>query len=155
MDAITFFTKGNKDNVDKEKLVLDNIERTQIAYDIGNLKPEDQLKVQKTNYYVINKLESKSVINAAERIVLEAIIQENYVKHDNVKIMSSALIYVPKWLIQIEFKKTTYKREILASSNLVLINEIEYCPKDYFSKFRQYSISLIRTKLEDANISRL
>jgi hypothetical protein len=144
----TFFTKGAvtnliinvknnvEDKVDREKIALDNIEKTQIIHDIGNIKPEPQLKLQKTNYYVIHKLESKSVIHAAERIVLEAIIQENNVKHDNVKITSSELIYVPKWLIQIVSKNTSYEREILASSNLVLIDEIEYCPKDYYSKFR-------------------
>jgi hypothetical protein len=147
----TFFTKGvvtnlimnvkntaegNKDKIDREKIALDNIERTQIAYDIENIKPEAQLKIQKANNYVINKLESKSVIHAAERMVLETIIQENNIKHDNVKITSSELIHVPKWLIHIVSKNITYEREILASSNLVLIDEIEYCPKDYFSKFR-------------------
>lgn len=132
-----FYTKyNNENNSDDEITMLENIERNQILDDISYFKPEDQVKIQKMDYYAIYQLKVKTPINAAERIVLESIIEEFKVKYDNVKITKSQLIYVPKWTLYLTARNVEYKREILASSNLVLVNEVEYCPKDFYAKFR-------------------
>jgi hypothetical protein len=58
--------------------------------------------------------------------------------YDNVRIIdkASSCIYVPKWVINIESHNTTYTREILGASNTILIDEMAYCPLEFFARFR-------------------
>jgi hypothetical protein len=85
------------------------------------------------------KHESKVPIDAARRIVKEEIVEEKKVNYDNVRIVDrvpSSCIYVPKWVINIESQNAVYTREILAASNTILMNEIAYCPHEFFARFR-------------------
>ena len=84
-------------------------------------------------------LKDRVPIDAAERMVLDEIAEEKKANEKYIKIKKEYLVYVPKW--EINFETTAsynkiYRREILAASNTVLVDEIAYCPKDFFTKMR-------------------
>ena len=49
----------------------------------------------------------------------------------DVRISKPTLIYVPKWLINIESKTIKYRREVLPASETVIRDEIAFCPKNF------------------------
>ena len=59
-------------------------------------------------------------------------------RYENVQIIdrASSCVYVPKWVINIESGNNVYTREILAASNTFLMDEIAYCPHEFFARFR-------------------
>ena len=77
-------------------------------------------------------------MDAARRMVREEVIEETKVNYDDVQIIDnvSSCIYVPKWVINIESQNRTYVRAVLAASATKLIDEIAYCPKDFFARIR-------------------
>jgi RNA 3'-terminal phosphate cyclase len=88
--------------------------------------------------YGVTKHESKVPIDAARRMVKEEIVEEKKVKYENVQIIdrASSCVYVPKWVINIESGNNVYTREILAAANTFLMDEIAYCPHEFFARFR-------------------
>jgi hypothetical protein len=102
------------------------------------MKPHYKYKIQSTGEYAVIKHESKVPIDAARRIVKEEVVEEKRVKYENVQIIdrASSYIYVPKWVINIESGNNLYTREILAASNTFLMDEIAYCPHEFFARFR-------------------
>jgi len=77
---------------------------------------------------------SKRAANAAERMALEDIVRKKDVEDDDVVIRKSSLIYVPKWLINTRSKEAHYRREVLPASEKVIIDEIMFCPKEFYEK---------------------
>lgn len=119
--------------------VLSNIEKNQIIEDLQTIKPQFKCKIHPTGEYAIIKLESKVPMDAARRMIKEEIVEEKKIAdYDNVGIIdrASSCIYVPKWVINIESHNTTYTMEILAASNTILIDEMAYCPREFFARFR-------------------
>jgi hypothetical protein len=100
--------------------------------------PQYKYKIQNTGEYAVIKHESKIPIDAARRMVKEEIVEENKVNYDNVQIIDRAYscIYVPKWVINIESANNVSTREMLAASNTFLMDEIAYCPHEFFARFR-------------------
>jgi Holliday junction resolvase len=134
--AHSFFSKGENQNQEESEQILDEMEKTQIMLDLKNIQWTSQYKIEHSSKYAINKLECKLPANAAERMVIEEVVQEKNVQDDDVMIRKPSLIYVPKWLINIKSKDTSYRREVLPASETVIIDEIAFCPKEYSEKRR-------------------
>ena len=82
----------------------------------------------------------------AERMVLEEVVKEKNVEHDDVRIRNPSLIYIPKWLINIESKKINCRREVFSllpreplSMNRILSQRI-FMKKDERLRKRQKRI---------------
>jgi len=71
-------------------------------------------------------------------MVKEEIIEETKVNYEEVQIVDKAFscIYIPKWVINIESQNRIYTREILPTSSTILMDEIVYCPKEFFARFK-------------------
>lgn len=67
-------------------------------------------------------------------MALEAVVREKNAEDDDVVIKKSSLIYVPKWSINIRSKEAHYRREILPASEKVIIDDIMFCPKEFYEK---------------------
>lgn len=133
--AQSFFSKKEKQNQEEElEEILDQIEKTETIQDIKTIQWVSKYKIEHSSEYAINKLECKLPANAAERMTLEAVVREKNVEDDDVVIRKSSLIYVPKWLINIMSKETHYRREVLPASEKVIIDEIMFCPKEFYEK---------------------
>jgi len=135
--SYSFFSKSDIHPKDSEELLSD-IEKNQIIRDLRTTKPQSKYKIQNTGEYAVIKHESKIPIDAARRMVKEEIVEENKVNYDSIQIIDRAYscIYVPKWVINIESANSVYTREILAASNTFLMDEIAYCPHEFFARFR-------------------
>jgi hypothetical protein len=135
--SYSFFSKSHTHPKDYEEL-LNDIEKNQIIKDLQIMKPQYKYRIQSTGEYAVIKHESKVPIDAARRMVKEEIVEEKKVKYDNVQIIdrASSCVYVPKWVINIESGNNVYTREILAASNTFLMDEIAYCPHEFFARFR-------------------
>ena len=72
--------------------------------------------------------------NTTERMVLEDVVRKTNAQEDEVKIKKPSLIYVPKWLINIQSNETHYRREVLPASETVIIDEIRFCPKEFYEE---------------------
>ena len=127
-----FFSKNDEQNQESED-ILDEMEKTQTIEDLNNIEWKSHYEIKHSSEYAINALECK-VADAAERMVLEDIVKGKNVEDEDVRISKHSLIYVPKWLINIESKTINYRREILPASETVIIDEIAFCPKDLFRK---------------------
>jgi hypothetical protein len=130
-----FFSKNDEQNQESED-ILDEMEKTQTIEDLNNIEWRSHYEIKHSSEYAINALECKVASNAAERMVLEDIVKGKNVEDEDVRISKHSLIYVPKWLINIESKTINYRREILPASETVLIDEIAFCPKDLLEKRR-------------------
>jgi hypothetical protein len=97
-----------------------------------------QYKIERkeSEEYVFNKLERKMSADAAERMVLEDVVRKTNAEEEHVMIKKPSLIYVPKWLINIQSNETQYRREVLPASESVIIDEIRFCPKEFYEKKR-------------------
>jgi hypothetical protein len=138
IQSYPFFSKSNMRPKDSEEL-LGDIEKNKIIVDLQSTKPQPKYKIHQTGEYAVVKLEAKVPIDAARRMVKEEVIEETKVKYyDNMQVVDKALssIYVPKWVINIESQNRKYAREILAASSTILMDEIAYCPKEFFARFR-------------------
>jgi hypothetical protein len=63
-------------------------------------------------------------------------IKDRYKIHALFKEFGEIRSEVPKWVINIESHNNAYTREILAASNTILIDEMTYCPHEFFARFR-------------------
>jgi hypothetical protein len=116
--------------------ILDQMEKTQIIEDIENMQRTSQYKIENSSKYAINKLEPKMSEDAAERMVLEDVVRKTNAEEDDVTFKKPLSIYVPKWLINIQSNETQYRREVLPASESVIIDEIRFCPKEFYEKKR-------------------
>jgi hypothetical protein len=132
-DTIIVFSQDNRQD-QEESEDLDQIEKNQTIEDLNKIDRQSQYRIEHSSEYAINKLEFKIPLNAAERMVLEEVVKEKNVEHDDVRIRNPSLIYIPKWLINIESKKINCRREVLAASQRAIIDEIAFCPKDLYEK---------------------
>jgi hypothetical protein len=133
--AQSYFSKKEDQNQEEElEEILDQIEKTEMIEGIKTIQWTSQYKIEYSSAYAINKLECKLPPNAAERMVLEDVVRKKNAEDDDVLIKESSLIYVPKWSINIRSKETLYRREVLAASETVLIDEIMFCPKEFYEK---------------------
>jgi hypothetical protein len=133
--AQSFFSKEENQNQEEElEEILDQIEKTKIIEDIKNIQWISQYKIEHSSEYAINKLECKLPANAAERMVLEDVVRKKNVEDDDVVIRKPSLIYVPEWLINIKSNEAHYRREVLPASETVIIDEIMFCPKEFYEK---------------------
>jgi hypothetical protein len=130
-----FFTKIDEQNQVLED-ILDEMEKTQTIEDLNKIECRSQYRIERSSEYAINALECKVPANAAERMVLEDVVKGKNVEDEDVRISKPTLIYVPKWLINIESKTINYRREVLPASETVIIDEIAFCPKDLSEKRR-------------------
>ena len=64
--------------------------------------------------------------------MLEDVVTKKNVEDDDVMIRKHSLIYVPKWLIDIKSNDAHYRREVLPASKTVIIDEIRFCPKEFY-----------------------
>ncbi len=137
VQSYPFFSKSSIRPKDSEE-ILGDIEKNKIIVDLQNIKPQPKYKIHQTGEYAVIKLEAKVPIDAARRMVKEEVIEETKVNYDDVQIIDKAFssIYVPKWVINIESHNRIYAREILAASSTILMDEIAYCPKEFFARFR-------------------
>ena len=135
--SYSFFSKSRIHPKDSEELLSD-IEKNQIIVDLRAIKPISKYKIDHIGKYAVIKHGSKVPIDAARRMVKEEIIEEKNLSYDSVQIVdrASSCIYVPKWVINIESQNSVYTREILAASNTVLMDEIAFCPHEFFARFR-------------------
>ncbi len=132
---------------------------------LNELKSKSSLphyEVQIEENYKANKLKPAISLKQASESVLDFIIQKNTTeiaytpksqedewlpqshkitfipKRSDVRILSKDVVIVPRWSIEFESFKRTYRREVLACSEVVLEDTLLYCPKH----FRIGSISL-------------
>ncbi len=150
-----FFTK--KSNTDKPVFEesLKKLEHSQICIDLKNIKPKINFKIQENPDYLIKVLEPVLSHKTASIIILEKIIQTNIKeisfdvktsrdevetrtmtivpKKSDIVIKKSSLIYVPIWKIDILSHDMAYKRESMASSKTMILDEIKFCSKDFSS----------------------
>jgi hypothetical protein len=136
------FSRDNKQNKDSEE-ALSDMEKNQIILDLKKFKLQPNYKIKETTDYKIDLLKDKVPSDAAERMVIEEIREEKKARYKDITIKKASLVYVPKWIVSFESATTTtttsnkiYRREILAASNTVLVDEIAYCPKDFFANIR-------------------
>ena len=134
--ARSFFSKKENQNQEDKELeeILDQIEKIETIEDIKTILCVSKYKIEHSSEYAINKLECKLSANAAERMALEAVVREKNAEDDDVVIKKSSLIYVPKWSINIRSKEAHYRREILPASEKVIIDDIMFCPKEFYEK---------------------
>ena len=107
--AQSFFSKENDQNQDEGlEEILDQMEKTQVIEDLENIKWTSQYKIENSSEYAINKLEPKLKTDAAERMVLEDVVRKTNAEEEHVMIKKPSLIYVPKWLINIQSNETKH-----------------------------------------------
>jgi hypothetical protein len=150
-----FFSK--KSNTDKSLFEdsLQKLEHSQICLDLKNIKPKIHYKIQENPDFSIKVLEPDLSIKTATIIILEKIIQTNIKeisydvktskdefetktitivpKKSDIVFKKSSLIYVPIWKIDISYQDMTYRREAMAASKTMILDEIKLCPKDFSS----------------------
>ena len=108
--AQSFFSKENDQNQDEGlEEILDQMEKTQIIEDIKNMQRTSQYKIENSSAYATNILEPKMKSDAAERMVLEDVVRKTNAEEEDVMIKKPSLIYVPKWLINIQSNETHYE----------------------------------------------
>ena len=56
-------------------------------------------------------------------------------KQSEIRITKTALVHLPKWVINFKAKEVIYTRKIMAASNTKLMDELEFCPK-HFSRWK-------------------
>ena len=71
-------------------------------------------------------------------MVLDEIAESTGAKYDEIEIKKCSLIYVPKWIIDFQtiHGNKSYRREILAASKTVIVDEIALCPKESLARLR-------------------
>ncbi|MFZ0554059.1 MAG: hypothetical protein WBL67_14560 [Nitrososphaeraceae archaeon] len=89
--------------------------------------------MKQTGEYTLEISQARIHQSAAERIVMEQVVEDTKSKHHEVIISGSLLIFVPKWSTTIQFKDCRYTRQALAASKTILLDEIEFCSRDYLS----------------------
>lgn len=113
-----------------------DLERNQLIEDLTTFTPKQNYKVPKPSLlrhsYHINVVEPLISIGTAQRMILDEIAEDIGAKYDEIQIKKGSLVYVPKWVIEIRTinGSKSYKREILAASKTVIIDEIALCPKE-------------------------
>jgi Restriction endonuclease len=110
-------------------------ENNQILSDLRTIQPIQNYKLKQTGEYVFEIKDAQIHQSAAERIVLEQVVEETKLKHHEVIIKKSLLIFVPIWSATIESKNKDnhYLKRTLAASRTKLYDEMELCSKDYSS----------------------
>ncbi len=97
---------------------------------IKNTVPRKNYKIKRNSQYDTIIQKSSYPIEAAERRIVEEIIDRRKIGYDDVSISGNSEIYVPKWSLIIETIGLTYIRESIASNNFLFRDEIDLCPKD-------------------------
>lgn len=121
--------------------VAKDTEVNKIIQDLTTIKSSPKTIVRNESSldpYQVVLVEPQVPINAAQRMMLEEIIEDTKAKYDDVRLRNSSLIYVPKWIINFQTKngKKSYRRKALAASNTVIIDEIKLCPKEVLARIR-------------------
>jgi hypothetical protein len=113
--------------------ILESREMNQNIFDLNAIQPVMNYKMKQTGEYTLEIKQARVHQNAAERIVIEQVVEDTQSKHHEVIISGSLLIFVPKWSTTIQFKDGHYTRQALAASKTILLDEIEFCSRDYLS----------------------
>jgi len=134
---VTVFSKSDKAVND----VIVSREKNQTIDDLMTVQPVTNYKMKQTGEYGLEIKQALIHQNAAERMVLEQVVQDTKSKHHEVSINGSLLIFVPRWSTSIKSRETDrhYSRQALAASRTVLCDEIELCSKDYSSSILRKS----------------
>lgn len=128
-------------------------EQRQVIKDLLEIKPQLQYKVQQTRNYDVTRLRYLVSFKSARWNVIHRIVDENTkeityrirVSRDNiatrkmaiipkyyeVRIKKLSLVYVPKWIMDIESGQFTYSRRTLAASRSIIQDTISICPKHF------------------------
>jgi len=125
-------------------------EEKQIIHDLIEMKPESKYNVYQTSEYAVSQLRPTVKTETAQKTVIQQAIDETkreetyevrtrngeetksifiIAKPNEVIIKKAALIYVPKWNLDIESGQITFMRKALAASKTVLVDTISYCPR--------------------------
>ena len=127
------FSKSNKKELD-DKFTIDeqirNHEENLIIETIKNTVPRKNYKIKRNSQFNIIIQKSSYPIEAAERRIVEEIVDRRKIGYDDVSVSGQSEVYVPKWSLIIETIGLTYKRESIASNNFIFRDEIDLCPKD-------------------------
>ena len=127
------FTKSNKKETEDRSTIdqqIRNHEENLIIETIKNTVPRKNYKIKRNSQHDTIIQKSSYPIEAAERRIVEEIIDRRKIGYDDVSISGNSEIYVPKWSLIIETIGLTYKRESIASNNFLFRYEIDLCPKD-------------------------
>lgn len=128
---VLLFLKTNKTRDD----ILEFKEKNQNIFDLNTIQPVVNYKMKQTGEYALEIKQARVHQSAAERIVMEQVVEDTKSKHHDVKINGSLLIFVPIWYTVIQSKNNDnyYMRQALAASKMVMCDEIELCSRDYSS----------------------
>jgi hypothetical protein len=133
IDIMPFlFTKYKKskiedDVIDKE---IQNHEESIILDAIENEEPIKTYKIKQNDQYNIIVQTPKYPLEAAERKIVEGIVETRKMDYEDISLTKTDQIYIPKWSIVIETSGLTYKRESIACTKDIFRDEIDLCPKD-------------------------
>jgi hypothetical protein len=102
-------------------------------FDLNAIQPVMNYRMKQTGEFTLEIKQARIHQSAAERIVMEQIVEDTKSKHREIIINGSLLIFVPKWSMIIQPKDSYYTREALAASKTIWRDEIEFCSRDYLS----------------------
>jgi hypothetical protein len=151
-----FFSKMSQDPLHREE-VLNDIEEIRVIHDLLNIKPEFHYEARRISNYILEVLEPILPAKAAKSMILGEIVEDTtkdisykmkfadgrienremrvIPKQSEIRITKTALVHLPKWVVNFKAKEVLYTRKILATSNTKLMDELEYCPK-HFSRWK-------------------
>lgn len=150
------FSKMSQDPLYKES-VLNDMEENTVIHDLLHIKPEFHYEIPRFPNYLLEVLEPILPAKAAKSMILAEIVEDNtknitykmkFVngrtedremrvtpKQSEIRITKTALVHLPKWVIIFKAKEVIYTRKIMAASNTILMDELEFCPK-HFSRWK-------------------
>jgi len=142
-------------NISSSSARAENARTQKLLTELKSKNPLPHYNIQIEENYRANKLKPAISLKQATESVLDFVIQKNTTeiaytpksqedewlsqshkvtfipKRSDIRILNKDVVILPRWSIEFESSKRTYRREILACSGAVLEDTMLYCPKHF------------------------